>query len=142
MQFDCWRWFARPRTLGQRGEALAARFLKKKGYTILARSYRTALGELDLVAVDPNDVRGSTIIFAEVKTRKGTRAGYPEEAVDRRKQHKLSQLAEHYRAVHNVEAYPARFDVIAVEWPEQHKRPRVTHFPDAFDASLGDVMDA
>ena len=141
MRLDRWCFFGRPRSLGERGEAAAARFLKKRGYHIVARSYRTALGELDLVAVDPHDDRGPALVFVEVKTRTGYHTGYPEEAVDRRKQHKLTQLALHYRATNNVDRYPARFDVVAVVWPEKRKRPEIVHYRDAFDCAIDDVVD-
>ena len=141
MRLDRWCFFGRPRSLGERGEAAAARFLKKRGYHIVARSYRTALGELDLVAVDPHDDRGPALVFVEVKTRTGYHTGYPEEAVDRRKQHKLAQLALHYRATNNVDRYPARFDVVAVVWPEKRKRPEIVHYRDAFDCAIDDVVD-
>ena len=174
MRLDRWCFFGRPRSLGERGEAAAARFLKKRGYHIVARSYRTALGELDLVAVDLvaalidlfvaavdlatvdlvaalidlfvaavdlDDDRGPALVFVEVKTRTGYHTGYPEEAVDRRKQHKLAQLALHYRATNNVDRYPARFDVVAVVWPEKRNRPEIVHYRDAFDCAIDDVVD-
>jgi len=60
------------KTLGQRGEAAAARFLKGLGYRIVARGDRSSTGEIDLVAVD-----GRTIVFVEVKTRASQQSGHP-----------------------------------------------------------------
>ena len=134
-----WAWlpfFSSPRTLGQRGEAVAARFLRKKGYQIVARSHRSSLGELDLVAVDPGDRRGPTLVFVEVKTRSGQTAGFPEEAVGREKQMKLSQLATQYRTRYQLSETPARFDVVSVLWPADSGKPEVTHYQDAFDSLL------
>jgi len=133
MQWSWLRLLSPARSLGQRGEAVAARFLKKKGYRIVARSHRSAIGELDLVAVDPRDRRGPTLVFVEVKTRSGQSAGFPEEAVGREKQLKLSQLAVQYRARYQLMETPARFDVIAVLWQADSGKPEVTHFEDAFD---------
>src|SRR5438445_1065152 len=74
--------------LGDEGERLAARYLRRQGYRILARRFRTAIGELDLVARD-----GACIVFIEVKTRRSEMAGQPHEAVDRIKQAQLTRLA-------------------------------------------------
>jgi putative endonuclease len=126
------RWLRRllPRkTLGQRGEAAAARFLKRRGYKIVARSDRLDPGELDLVAVD-----GRTIVFVEVKTRQSGDAGHPAEAVDAAKQRRLTRLAVTYLKRHRLLDYPARFDVVAVTWPDGQRRPTIEHFPNAFDA--------
>ena len=57
---------------GEKGESLAARFLKKNGYKILEQNYRTKLGEIDIIATERK-----TIVFVEVKTRKSTRYGSP-----------------------------------------------------------------
>ena len=85
-----WAWLRRrpPSTLGERGEAVAARYLRRKGYTIVARQAREGFGELDLVAVD----RG-VVVFVEVKTRRSDSAGHPAEAVDLNKQRRLTRAA-------------------------------------------------
>jgi putative endonuclease len=126
------RWFAalpRRQTLGQRGEAEAVKFLKRKGYRIVARSDRQRLGEIDLVAVD-----GRTIVFVEVKTRRSHDKGHPADAVDQDKQRRLTRLALIYLKQHGLLESPARFDVVAVTWPEEQKRPAVEHYPHAFEA--------
>lgn len=122
-------WFPR-RTLGQRGEAAAARFLRRLGYVIVARSQRDVLGEIDLVAVD-----GRTIVFVEVKTRRSTDAGHPAEAVDAQKQRRLTRLATGFLKRHQLLEHRARFDVVAVLWPAGRRRPRIEHFPAAFEAA-------
>ena len=63
--------------LGKRGEQIAARYLRRCGYLILARNYRAAGAEIDLVAVE-----GQTLVFVEVKARNGVHFGAPQEAVD------------------------------------------------------------
>ena len=126
------RWLRRffpPRTLGQRGEDAAARFLQREGYKILARGRRLATGELDLVALD-----GRTIVFVEVKTRTSADAGHPADAVDAVKQRKLTRLAVTFMKRHGLLEYPARFDVVAITWPSDGSRPRIEHFKNAFEA--------
>jgi len=127
------RWFRRvfPRQpLGKRGEAAAARFLKRRGYKIVSRGQQLRGGELDLVAVD----RDRTIVFVEVKTRETDEAGHPAEAVDDAKQRRLSRLAVTFLKRHGLLEYPARFDVIAITWPSGKRSPQITHFQNAFEA--------
>ena len=126
---DRWRRWRRPPSLGARGEAAAARFLKRKGYIIVARHERDRIGELDLVAVD-----GRTLVFVEVKTRRSHDAGHPSEAVDRDKQRRLTRVALSYLRRHDLLENPARFDVVAVTWPDDEKQPHIEHFQNAFEA--------
>jgi putative endonuclease len=115
------------RGTARRGEALAALFLRLKGYRIEARNWRCPLGELDIVAWD-----GDTLVFVEVKARSGTSAGSPEEAVDARKQARLVQLAQTYLARRRGATPPCRFDVIAIE--KRQPIPRIRHLRAAFRA--------
>ena len=108
------------RTLGQRGEAAAARFLRRRGYKIIAQGDRLKqLNELDIVAV-----QGKTIVFVEVKTRSSADEGHPAEAVDADKQRRLTKLAVTFLKRHRLLEYPARFDVIAITWPPGKRRPQ------------------
>lgn len=123
-------WFAerfRPKSLGQRGEEAAARHLKRLGYHILARHCRSRLGELDLVAAD-----GHTVVFVEVKTRRSTDAGHPTEAIDADKQRRLTRAALAYLKAQGLLNYAARFDVVAITWPADSRRPVVEHYQNAF----------
>jgi putative endonuclease len=122
------RWFPK-KTLGQRGEAAAARYLRRRRYKILARSDHFGPGELDLVALDR-----TTIVFVEVKTRQSGEAGHPAEAVDEEKQRRLTRLAVSFLKRHRLLEYPARFDVIAVTWPAGKRRPAIEHIKNAFEA--------
>jgi putative endonuclease len=124
-----WRRFSTEKPLGQRGEAAAARFLRRRGYKILARSDQFGPGELDLVAL-----QRKTIVFVEVKTRQSQEAGHPAEAVDDRKQRQLTRTAVSFLKRHRLLEYPARFDVIAVTWPAGKGRPMIEHIENAFDA--------
>ena len=115
--------------LGLRGEEAAARFLKRQGCEILARGSRLRPGELDLVVLD-----GQTIVFVEVKTRTSQQAGHPAEAVDEEKQRRLTRLAVVFLKRHGLLERKARFDVVAVTWPADHRRPTIQHIRNAFDA--------
>ncbi|MEE8453130.1 MAG: YraN family protein [Thermoguttaceae bacterium] len=125
-----WRRLFPEVSLGRRGETAAARFLRRRGFKIIARSNHLHPGELDLVAVDTD----RTIVFVEVKTRKSQDTGHPAEAVDDEKQLRLSRLAVTYLKRHGLLEYPARFDVVAITWPEGPHRPQIEHFKNAFDA--------
>ena len=117
------------RTLGRRGEAAAERFLKRLGYKTVVRGDRLSPGELDLVMLE-----GRTIVFVEVKTRRSADAGHPADAVNPAKQRRLTRLAVTFLKRHGLLEHRARFDVVAVTWPEGQRRPTIEHFPNAFDA--------
>ena len=85
------------RLFGQEGEAEAERYLRRKGYRIVARNVRSSLGELDLVAED-----GQTLVFIEVKARRSGEFGGAIHAVHRQKQQKLARLASQFLAQHDV----------------------------------------
>jgi putative endonuclease len=123
-------WPVRPRTLGQRGEAAAARYLRRRGFKIVARGDRQAIGELDLVAVD-----GRTVVFVEVKTRTSRQAGDPSEAVDLEKQRRLTRTALLFLKRHGLLENAARFDVVAVTWSDEAAQPEIEHVHDAFPAT-------
>jgi putative endonuclease len=117
-------------SLGQRGERAAVKFLKRKGYKILATGDRLKhRDELDIVAAD-----GRTVVFVEVKTRTSKLQGHPAEAVDAIKQRKLTKLAVTYLKRHGLLEYSARFDVIAIVWPEGARKPQIEHIQNAFEA--------
>ena len=75
-------------SLGKKGEKIALKFLKKKGYAIRNNNFRTRLGEIDIVAEEQG-----TIVFTEVKTRSGSLYGAPFAAVTKSKQAQLSKVA-------------------------------------------------
>ena len=112
---------------GDRGEAEVARYLRKKGYTLLASQWRCRFGELDLVARD----RRGTVCFGEVKLRSTGSIGLPREFVDARKQERLRTAAAAYLSTHNIDA-PARFDVAEV-YAETDGSLRVEYLEDAFE---------
>jgi putative endonuclease len=125
-----WTKFWQPKPLGYLGERAAEKFLKHKGYHIVARSMRWRGGELDLVAVD-----GRTVVFVEVKTRRTEHFGRPAEAVDAGKQRRLTRAALFYLKRHGLLEYHSRFDVVAVSWPHGRNKPTIEHFASAFEAT-------
>ncbi len=122
------------RQLGQRGEKLACRFLKKAGLKILARNYRCPGGEIDIIALDTSTRRagrGETIVFVEVKTRSSETHAGPESAVDAHKRNQIDKAARYYLRHHSTKGYRTRYDVVAVILPDGQE-PIVRHTPNAF----------
>ena len=97
------------RRLGTNGEDAVAQWYEERGYTVASRNWRVREGELDLVLQ-----RGRTLVFCEVKTRRGDAFGTPFEAVTVTKQRRLRTLAIRWLAEHRVRAPELRFDVAAV----------------------------
>jgi putative endonuclease len=96
--------------LGRRGERAAEKYLRRNGYRIVARNFRAAGAEIDLVAMD-----GETLVFVEVKTRRSRIAGAPEEAVDERKQTRMRRAAEVFARRYRADEVEMRFDIAAVD---------------------------
>jgi len=114
-------------TRGMGYEEIAARFLKRRGYRILARNWRHPGGELDIVTVDAD-----TLVFVEVRAR-AAGAGYlPEESIDEQKRRRLLATAEAYLASHEWHG-PCRFDVVAIDISSTGNLVRLIR--DAFGAS-------
>ncbi len=115
---------------GKSGEEKAAVFLRLKGYKILEKNYRVGQGEIDLIAQ-----RAGTLVFVEVKTRKGKSQGSPLEAVTPRKVKRLSGAAAFYLASHPLNGKTCRFDVVAVG-PEKNWMglAKIQHIENAFSA--------
>jgi putative endonuclease len=126
--------FGRSKPLGQRGEDLARRFLRKAGLKVLGRDYRCPAGEVDLIALDRSTRKtlgAETIVFVEVKTRSAVEGTRPEAAVDGDKQARVRSAAAYYLAHYPTAGYRTRYDIVAVILPEDGK-PQITHTPNAF----------
>lgn len=117
--------------VGQQGETLACQYLSRQGYRIIARNYRTRLGEIDIVA----EARG-TLVFVEVKTRRGHQCGHPFEAVTPAKWRQISKAALQYLAETGREGQEARFDVVAISFAGEAE-PVFELVKNAFDLSYG-----
>ena len=112
--------------IGRWGEELALKYLKTKRYRILKTGFRLFRGEIDIIAYD-----GDTLVFVEVKTRRGTKFGSPEEAITPAKRDQLRRIAQGFLTVNHLEETPCRFDVLAlVIAPNQDVQFK--HFVDAF----------
>jgi putative endonuclease len=96
--------------LGRRGERAAEKHLRRNGFRIVARNFRAAGAEIDIVAMD-----GDVLVFVEVKTRRSREAGAPEEAVDERKQKRMRRAAEIFATRYRADDITMRFDVVAVD---------------------------
>lgn len=113
---------------GAWGEALAAEYLRKKRYQIIAAGYRCRYGEIDLIAQNKK-----ALVFVEVKLRKSADYAAARDYVDKRKQDKLRTTASLYLS-QNPTNLPARFDVIEIYAPEgtATAHPQIQHMEDAF----------
>ena len=108
---------------GQSSEALAARHLKKKGYKIIERNHRNAIGEIDIIARHKG-----ILVFVEVKARRSETYGSPKWAVTQAKQRKLARTAMAYMKKHKCVQTRARFDVVAIQTTaESHKIEVITN---------------
>jgi putative endonuclease len=115
-----WNWREPIRTsstrqVGNDAEEAAYRYLRKKGYRIVARNYRRRFGEIDLIGWD-----GNFLAFIEVKYRSGVSHGLPTTAVHRHKQRQICRLAKEYRIRHKLHDINFRFDVVSVREALDH----------------------
>jgi len=109
-----WRRVVGRDSLGARGEREAARRLRAMGYRVMARNVRSRMGEIDLIALDPD---GRTVVFVEVKTRVEGAGVRGEASVGARKQSKLRALALVEARKRGWGDRPLRIDVVGVDWP-------------------------
>ena len=115
------------RQIGQQNEKLAAEHLRAHGYTIMARNWRCATGEIDIIAR-----QDETLVFVEVRSRSGSTTAAALETIVRRKQHKLIQLAHEYLAHHGLEDADWRIDVIGIAM-RGGAPPLIDHVENALD---------
>lgn len=112
--------------LGKLGEDAAVNLLKEEGYKIIARNYKSKLGEIDIVAQDRD-----TFCFIEVKTRQNDSFGAPLESVALRKQRQISKAALLFLKEQNLFHKKARFDVVSII--NTQEKPRIELIKNAFD---------
>ena len=96
-------------SIGQSGEETAVKILKKNGYKIIERNYRTKQGEIDIIAQD-----GEYTCFVEVKFRKNDDFGDPGDFIDERKQQKIIKTAQYYAVKKGIYDTPMRFDAVLI----------------------------
>ena len=112
---------------GQLAENLAEHMLRKKGYRIVEKNLRLAGGELDLIAEHQG-----TLVFIEVKARRGDQFGGVAYAISARKKQQIIKLAQCYLAKHRLTNKQCRFDAILVVGIQEDS-PQVTHIEQAFE---------
>jgi putative endonuclease len=123
--------------IGQTGEELAARFLRKNGYRLVAANFKTPIGrnrrdaqitgEIDLIALDAD-----VLCFVEVKTRSSDNFASPLAAVDLRKQRQIIRTARMYRKIFRLHHIKVRYDVVSIVLPED-ARPTIELFKSYFN---------
>lgn len=114
---------ANPLEKGLLGEDIAAQYLQRKGYQILVRNFRSGKAEIDLLCRI-----GDELVVVEVKTRKNSHFGFPEEWVSEQKIKMLTQAAEDWIEQNNFTG-SVRYDIVAIT---QNDPPELEHFEDAF----------
>ena len=129
-------WFRRlagQRSVGARGEQMAARYLQKHGYRILASNLHNRFGEIDILAEAPDK---RTIVVVEVKTAAYASDAYPpEQHVTPAKQRKLVALAAQLARQYDLTDRPLRFDIVAVDGVEDSKT-ELRHHIGAFESQV------
>ncbi len=111
---------------GIRGEQIALDFLLGLGYQLVAKNWRCRSGEIDLIMMD-----GNIMVFVEVKARRGSGYGLPQEAVGSKKQAKIRRLAQYYLMVAKRDEQDLRFDVVAITFPGDQE-PLIEHLQGVF----------
>ncbi|MCL2862284.1 MAG: YraN family protein [Firmicutes bacterium] len=114
-------------TKGKSGEKIAAKYLKKKGYHVLHKNFKTNIGELDLVVTDDK-----YLVFVEVKSRKNIDFSHAMESVSYHKRTKINQVAAQYIKKFMLFGVNVRFDVVEVYFDTGE----VNHIENAFDSYL------
>ncbi len=120
--------------LGQRGEKISRKFLKRQGLAILASNYRCPTGEIDLIALDKStlsDDGAQTLVFVEVKARSSDRFTDPASAVNADKQRRIRKVARYYLESRETSDYNVRFDIISVIVRDSQE-PEIDHYQGAF----------
>jgi len=112
---------------GKKGELLAEAFLKSKGYKIIARNYRTRLGELDIIGEDKG-----CVVFIEVRSVNSFRFGSPLCTVNRKKQSRIAKASLAYIKKYGLQYKDCRFDVISIEGVDSPD-PKIDLIRDAFE---------
>ncbi len=126
--FSRWPWWRR--WFGRRSERAAARFLRARGYRIVAVNEQDRRGEIDLLALD-----GRTLVVVEVRSTAGDDLDRAAASVDLAKQRRLTEAALRFLTRRRLLGRVAvRFDVLAVSWPPAAKSPTFHHIPHAFEA--------
>jgi len=110
--------------IGKWGEELAADYLRRKGYTIIERDWRSGHRDIDIIALD-----GSVVVFVEVKTRRNRVFGDPEDSIDYMKLRNLRSAIHHYVNYKHINGN-IRFDAITIVGTPNSGTPDIDHIKD------------
>ena len=108
--------------LGEWGEGVASQFLQERGYRITETNYRCRWGEVDIVARD-----GDELVFVEVRTRRDTEYGTPEESITAAKARRLVATAQEYMQRHGGEDLDWRIDLVSIRLGRGHQLRDISH---------------
>ncbi len=114
--------------IGKKGEDTAEKYLKKQGYRILGKNYKSPSGEIDIIALDKG-----TLVFIEVKTRRSDEFGPPEISVTSTKRQKIIKSAFHFLSKKRIKDTPCRFDIVSITGSPDQKEKVVKIIKDAFE---------
>lgn len=113
--------------LGKKAEEAATEYLRDNGYKIIERNFRCSFGEIDIIAEDAD-----VLVFVEVRSRRSSFYGLPQETVAWTKQQKLRRLAEYYLKIKTVTEKKCRFDVIGILFTKDQEIKSMDLLKDAF----------
>ncbi len=111
-----------PNFKGKKNEDKAVEYLKESGYIIRERNFRSRFGEIDIIAED-----GSNIVIIEVRSKKDTKYGFPEETINQKKIKRIIKTAQIYITARGLENRQIRFDIISIV------NNNIFHIKNAFD---------
>ena len=114
------------REVGDIGERLAAAFLERHGYAILQRNFRCREGEIDIVAR-----QGESLVFVEVRAKRGSGFGTPEESITDLKKERLVSVADAYLQQCDDPPSTWRIDVVAIDLTRDNDIRRLEHIESA-----------
>lgn len=117
----------RRKETGRLGEELALDYLLDKDYQLVAKNYHCPLGEIDLIVF-----KDKIMVFVEVRTRRSTRFGLPEESIRHAKKDRIRRVAQYYLKNHYKTDIPVRFDVLTVILGAKEKVNSINHIEAAF----------
>ncbi len=123
-------WGPKPKSVWDRGERAAARFMRRGGCRVLARNLRLPVGEIDLLCLEKSS---GTLVLVEVKARRydtqGTKQIDPTASITAKKRAKLLLLAKSLKKMPRFARMPIRIDVVSVRFVGGSRRAQITHYP-------------
>lgn len=113
--------------LGKKAEEIAVSYLRGQGYRIIERNFRCPFGEIDIIAED-----AGVLVFVEVRSKRSSLGGLPQETVTWVKQQKLRRIAGYYLKIKKLGDKHCRFDVLGILFTQDRKIKSMELIQDAF----------